>query len=241
MALTKPALATVEAGRPVTAQGWNAIVNGLAALYDAVLAMGSGVVKVDVVAGGAPVLGAQVVGVPQGDGGHPVDAIPPYAAVTSYTLGGTTAGAWKIHVRAAGFDDVVRDVTLPVTDPISIELTSNQIPTPDLFAQPMQQALTVLAGVNLSTDLVLDIMGHEVPRVNLPPQYQNAPVLFQTPLAGELIDPVGGKVRFVVAVALQQEPVVTMPSLVGLTQDEAVKVLTNLGLTVGKITIRDAS
>ena len=42
MALEKPPLATVEPGRPITAQGWNAIVDALSALYDAVLAFGSG-------------------------------------------------------------------------------------------------------------------------------------------------------------------------------------------------------
>ena len=34
MALVKPPLATVEPGRPVTAQGWNAIIGGLGDLYE---------------------------------------------------------------------------------------------------------------------------------------------------------------------------------------------------------------
>ena len=48
MPLVKPPLATVNAGQPVTAQGWNAIIGGLNDLYDAVLAFGTGVLQVSV-------------------------------------------------------------------------------------------------------------------------------------------------------------------------------------------------
>jgi beta-lactam-binding protein with PASTA domain len=87
-------------------------------------------------------------------------------------------------------------------------------------------------------DLILDITGHEVPRVPLPPQYQNAPVLGQLPAAGTVVDPATGRLRLVLAAALEAAPVVTMPSLVGLTYDEVVKVLERLGLRVGTTTIR---
>jgi len=42
----------------------------------------------------------------------------------------------------------------------------------------------------------------------------------------------------VVATALDQAPVVTMPSLVGLTYDEVASVLDGLGLKVGKTTVQ---
>ena len=40
MALTKPALTHVNPGEPVTAQGWNTILDGVGDLFDAVLAFG---------------------------------------------------------------------------------------------------------------------------------------------------------------------------------------------------------
>ena len=52
--LTKPTLANVVPGQPVTAQGWNAILGGVSDLFDAVLALGTGVLQVSVVAGDAP-------------------------------------------------------------------------------------------------------------------------------------------------------------------------------------------
>ena len=55
MALVKPPLASVEPGRPITAQGWNQIVDALSVLYDAVLAIGSGSVTVSVQSDGRPV------------------------------------------------------------------------------------------------------------------------------------------------------------------------------------------
>lgn len=238
MPLTKPALANVTPGQPVTAQAWNTIVNGLDDIYDAVLAIGTGVLQVRVEAGGAPVRGAQVVGVPLGEG-NPVAALPLFGDVTTYELTGITPGNWRVFVQAAGFQPETRDVTAPATDPLVVSLTTAGVVMPDLFGVAAQEALSRLATAGLTVDLILDITGHEISRQTLPPASQNAPVLLQLPEAGTVLDPASQRVRLVLAAAIDQIPVVTMPSLVGLTQDEVATVLNQLGLVLGTTTVRN--
>lgn len=238
MALTKPALANVNPGEPVTAQGWNAIVNGLDDLYDAVLAIGTGTLQVSVQAAGKPVAGASVVAVPLA-GGTPVSAIPLHGDVKTYELTGVNPGNWRVFVQADGFKPEQTDVTVPPsTSPVPVNLTLAGVVVPDLFGVAAQDALAQLATAGLSVDLILDITGHEVSRVSLPPQFQNAPVLAQLPDAGTVVDPASGRVRLVLATAIDQVPTVTMPSLIGLTADEVATVLNQLGLVLGRTTVR---
>jgi hypothetical protein len=237
MALTKPALVHVNPGEPVTAQGWNAIVDGLGNLYDAVLAIGTAVLQVTLTAGDQPVRGAQVVGVPLA-GGNPVAALPLYGDVAAYQLIGVNPGNWRLFIDAFGFNTEVRDVTVPSEDPIAVTLTPAGVAMPDLFGVPAQDALAQLATAGLSVDLILDITGHEVSRVTLPPEFQNSPVLLQLPDAGTMLQPASDRVRLVLAVALDQVPVVTMPSLIGLSANEVATVLNQLGLVLGKTTVR---
>ena len=237
MTLNKPALANVSPGEPVTAQGWNTIVTGLSDLYDAVLAIGTGVLQVSVQAGGAPMRGAQVVAVPLG-GGNPVAALPLFGTVTTYELAGVSPGNWRVFVEAPGFQPETRDVTVPATDPVVVILNPAGVVMPDLFGVAAQDAMARLATAGLSVDLILDITGHEVSRVTLPAQLQNSPVLLQLPDAGTVLDPAAQRVRLVLAAAIDQVPVVTMPSLIGLTQDEVATVLNQLGLVLGRTTVR---
>lgn len=237
MSLTKPALANVNPGEPVTAQGWNAVVNGLDDLYDAVLAIGTGVLQVSVLSGGNPVVGASVVGLPLA-GGNPVAAVAPYGDVGTYQLTGISPGNWRLFVSAPGFQPATQDVAAPASEPAAVTLTPAGVAVPDLFGVAAQDALAQLSTAGISVDVILDIAGHEVSRTQLPPQSQNSPVLLQLPAAGTVIDPAAQRVRLVIAAAIDQVPVVTMPSLIGLTQDEVATVLNQLGLILGKTTVR---
>ena len=68
MALTKPPLATVTAGDPVTEQGWNSLVGGLSSLFDAVISLGGGTLRVAVTTGSTPIDDATVIAEPLGEG-----------------------------------------------------------------------------------------------------------------------------------------------------------------------------
>lgn len=237
MALTKPPLVTVDPGRPITAQGWNAIVNALSALYDAVLAFGSGVLEVSVLSDGLPVAGAQVVAEPV-SGGHPVVAVPLYGTHTTYVLTGVNDGNWRVNVAAPGFTAQSVDVTVPSASPVVVNLTRAGVVVPDLFATGLQGALLALTALGIDLDVMIDALGHEVAKTQIPPEYQNSPVLAQLPLAGSVINPATTRMRLVVAAAVSEQPVVTMPNLIGLSQAEASRALEQIGLRLGRSDVR---
>lgn len=237
MALEKPPLATVEPGRPITAQGWNAIVNALGALYDAVLAIGSGSVSVSVLSDGQPVADVQIVAEPVGDG-QPVEALPLFGTRTTYLVTGVTDGVWRLNVSAPGFVPQVVEVTLPVGLPVTVNLARAGTPVPDLFNVSYGVALATIAADGLQVEITLDTMGDEVSRAQVPVEYQNQPVLFQIPEPGTIVDPAVTRLRLVVAAAIHEEPIVTVPSLIGLSQIEAARALEKIGLRLGKVTVR---
>ena len=238
MALTKPALTHVNPGEPVTAQGWNTVLDGVGDLFDAVLAFGQGVLEVSVLFNSNPVDGAQVIAVPATGDLTPIAAVPLYGTVTTYSVVGVTAGQWHVFVDAPGFQAQTQDVTIPASGPLVVNLLAAGVVVPDLFGVTAQDALTQLTTLNLDIDIILDVLGHEVPKTSMPPQYQNQPILDQFPPAGSVVDPSSQRLRLVVSTALDQSPVVTMPSLVGLSYDEVASVLNGLGLKIGKTTVQ---
>lgn len=237
MPLTTPPIAPVTPGQPVTAQGWNELVDGLLDLYAAVLAFGTGALTVDVRFDGSAVAGASVIAVPDA-GGQPVRAVDPFGGRSTYTAVGLSDGNWTVHVRADGFADAAVAVTLPRAEPLVVDLTRRGVVVPDLFGVGLRPAVDQLRAVGLDTDLVFDTTGKELPRATVPPEYVDAPVLFQDPAPSAVAPPDRLRVRLVVASALRRDPVVTMPSLIGLSPSEAARVLERLGLRVGTTTFR---
>ncbi len=146
-----------------------------------------------------------------------------------------------MFIEAEGFQPETRDVSVPASEPIIVSMTAVGVTVPDLFGIAAQDALAQLGTLGLGVDLILDITGHEVSRTALPPAFQNQPILGQLPTAGTVVDPATQRLRLLVAAAIEQVPVVTMPSLIGLTADEVGTVLNQLGLVLGKTTVRDIS
>lgn len=237
MSLVKPALVNEEPGRPITAQGWNAIVDALGALYDAVLAIGSGTLTVSVQSNGQPVEGATVIAEPVGEG-QPVRGLPLFGTRTTYLVTGVNDGAWRVHVSAPGYTTQVLDTTVPETAPLTVNLALAGVVAPDLFGVALQGAINELRADGLDIDIIIDALGKEISRTQVPPEYQNAAVLMQLPDAGTVIDPATTRIRLVVAAAVREEPIVALPSLIGLTQAEAATALSAVGLRLGKVTVR---
>src|SRR5262245_31436643 len=180
MPLTKPPLVSVSPGEPVTASGWNALVTGLSALYDAVIALGGALLEVSVIANDFPQPGATVIAEPLGEG-HPVQALPPFGTRTRHLLAGLTDGPGRIHVENPGFNSETRDVTLPDPDVLLVNLTRAGVVVPDLFGIGTQAALDQVRGLGIDVDMLLDTTGREVSRTTLPPEYVDSPVLMQLP------------------------------------------------------------
>lgn len=230
MPVTKPTLTSVNPGDPLTAQGWNAVVDGLEGLYDAVIALGGGALDVDIA---GPVPGsAVVIAEPLGQG-QVSQALPPFGSRTRYLLTGLTDGPWRVHVSSPGFVTQHIDVTMPHADALAVQLATDGVVVPDLFGVTAQEALSRLTELNLVADALVDTTGRDVSRSALPPEYASSPILFQLPMAGMVLPAGSGRVRMVVASALRRDPVVTMPSLIGLTLAEAQQVLDRLGLVLG--------
>ncbi len=235
MPLTKPTLTSVNPGDPVTAQGWNATVTGLSALYDAVIALGGQTLQVEVT--GPPAAEVTVIAEPLGEG-RATQGLPPFGSRTRHLLVGLTDGPWRLHVSARGHATQIREVTMPVSDPLVVPLVVDGVVLPDFFGEPTRGVLDQLRSLGIEADALIDTTGREVSRTSLPPEYVDAPVLLQLPSAGAVV-PVGtGRVRLVVASALRREPVVTMPSLIGLSLTEAQQVLERLGLVLGDSSVR---
>lgn len=235
MPLTRPTLASVNPGEPLTAQAWNSLVNGLIALYDAVLALGGATLEVEVT--GPDTEKVTVIAEPLGEG-RATEALPPFGTRTRHLLVGLTDGPWRVHVKAPGFATQQREVTMPLQDPVVVALTVDGVVVPDFFGQPVRGVLDQLRSLTLDADALLDTTGREVSRTALPPEYVDSPILLQLPEAGAVVPSGTGRVRLVVASALRRDPVVTMPSLVGLSLTEAKQVLDRLGLVLGQSNVR---
>ena len=109
---------------------------------------------------------------------------------------------------------------------------------PDLFNVSYSVGLATLAAAGLQVETALDTMGDEISRAQIPAEYQNQPILYQIPEPGTIVDPAVTRLRLVVAAASQEDPIVTVPSLIGLSQIEAARALEKIGLRLGKVTVR---
>jgi beta-lactam-binding protein with PASTA domain len=121
---------------------------------------------------------------------------------------------------------------------VTVNLARAGVVVPDLFGTAYSAALASLAGAGLQAELVVDTMGDEISRAQVPAEYQNQPVLAQLPAAGTVVDASTTRLRLVVAAAVRDDPIVTVPSLIGLTQAEAARALEKIGLRLGKVTVR---
>ena len=236
MSLTKPAIAEAIPGAPITAQAWNEIVGGVDDLFDALLALGTGVAEIRPTHDGDVVAGAIVVAEPLGEG-NPAAAIPPFGPRSSYTIAGVNPGNWRIHVAVGGFNTETREVELPLDAPLVVELTLAGSRVPDVFGEPVSEVVQLFAELGLDVERIIDTTGREISPFDIPADQTDSPVLMQLPPAGAVV-PSTGDVRLVVAAPVRRTSTVTMPSLVGLTYDEVVEVLQRIGLRVGRTTTR---
>jgi hypothetical protein len=194
MPLANPQLQAVQAGSPVTADGWNAILGRI---------LNTLPVRVNV--GGQPFGGARVVAVAEdgGQGAVAIEGVPPYPGVDSYTVVGVTSGTWKVFAYTGLVHADPVTVPLPgdgraepfVADLVSIDLKGNLMP--DLTGVPVPDALGALnaMGVQLdpNKDTVYDVMtglAIDIGFFKSDPVYINgARIGWHEPSPGELFDP----------------------------------------------------
>ncbi|MEM9519502.1 MAG: hypothetical protein AAGA37_09285 [Actinomycetota bacterium] len=241
MALEKPPLAEASPGAPITAQAWNDIVTGLGDLYDAVLAFGSATVRVDPQLAGVTVPGARVIAEAASIEANPVAALPPIGPRTEYLLAGIAPGEWRIRVEAPGLQSAITSVIeLPTSEPVVVEMEAAGPVVPDVFGMTVLEARAKLNDAGVITDRLrlIDTAGLELSAHDVPTDHTNSEVLVQTPGPQAVLVSAETPVRLVIAAPLVQTETVTMPSLIGLTINEATSALQALGLTIADTQVR---
>jgi hypothetical protein len=217
----------VNAGEPVTAEGWNALVDGLFEAQ-AVLKTAGGTVPVQISNPNFPVAVGRVIAFGTG---APAQAIAPISPSTQWTFPRLDPGHWTVRAEAPGWSAAEAPVdvsTAGVVTPALVSLTPTQTGTymPDVLGQKLPAALTALGAIQLR---IVDSLGKDLPAQGFDADYNNQPVIMQRPAAGELI-PVSG--TFIVVAAVLKDELVLVPDLSGLTFEAARVALENLGLHI---------
>lgn len=225
---------TVKPGEPLTAQAWNDILDAVDGAYQ-FLKASLHTVRVTIT---NPGLDPELVRVTASRvDAAPVEAVRPIPPGKEHVLSRLEPGAWTVTAEAPGFQTATATANITDASPeTSISLALQQIGAfmPDLFGATLATAKAELGKVGIPLLRLLDFNGRDLPPQG--PGNDDAPVLVQWPPASVPLPPNGGA-RLVIAVPVQVEPAVEVPSLAGLTQLEAQKALEAIGLALGKVSI----
>lgn len=225
----------VAPGEPLTAQAWNDIVRATADLISTVQGLSGSVVEVTIANSDVDLARLRVTAL--GEDGSAVEAARPIAPKGPFILTNLMPGPYTIRAAAPGFNAATAAVTAPVAAPVQLTMERVQPRMPAVFGQALESTLATLQTAGIVVSRIVDVTGRDVAPANPDPDYRESPVLMQLPLAGEPVAADTGA-QLVVAAALTVEPSVEVPSLTGLTLDEARQVLDDLGLVLGKVTTR---
>jgi beta-lactam-binding protein with PASTA domain len=225
---------TVQPGEPLTAQAWNDLLDGIEGV-DQYLRAAMHTVRVRIT---TPGLDPGVVRVTASRAeGAPVEAVPPVPPGTDHILTWLEPGAWTVTAAATGYLTATASLTVGESAETTIEMALQPKGAfmPDCFGIALSQAQVALATAGIPLVRLVDFTGRELPPQN-PGESAEAPVLVQWPDAGVPLPP-GTGATLVIAVPIQVEAAVEVPSLAGLTQQEAQKALEAIGLVLGKVNI----
>jgi hypothetical protein len=223
---------TVQPGEPLTAQAWNDLVQAIAGLYGYLESTQGTQLRVVLANADIDRASARVTAV--GANGRVAEAVRPIPPDTHFVFPSLEPGPYTIRAEAPGFAAATQSMTAPLEAPIEMTLARNAAAMPMVFGQTLEQAMAALALANIGVSRILDVTGRDVAPAKLDAEYRDAPVLMQFPEAGQPVSP-EARAQLVVAVSLQAEAAVEVPSLAGLTLDEARKALEGLGLVLGKV------
>lgn len=227
----------VAPGEPLTAQAWNDLVDAIDQLHR-FLAGSRQVVRVEITTPGLDPATVRVTAV-RADGGA-IGGVPPVPPATEHVLTGLEVGTWTVVATAEGHDSASKpvEITGEEDEEIRVELAlSRKGPAmPDLFGRSFEEAAAILEEAGIPVVRALDFTGQDIMPSSPDPDQAAAPVLVQWPEPGTTITSAGGA-RLVVAVPVEVERGVEVPSLAGLTHAEAQKALEAIGLQLGKVQV----
>jgi hypothetical protein len=215
----------VVPGEPVTAQAWNAIVDGLFEAQ-AVLLTGSGTVRVTLTGDARDIAAARVVATDVN--GVRYDAVPQTAPGDPFVFPKLTVGAYTVAASAPSCTTATAGVTIGIDgtvtpNPIPLALVSTAKRMPNVLGVKWKDAVGQLQPVNARA---LDASGKGVPLAGFDAAYNDAPVLMQWPDPEEIV-PAGKDPYVVVATIIKPTVLIPTPNFIGMTvtaaQTEAAK------------------
>ena len=233
---------TVQAGEPLTAEAWNDVLDAVDGAYQ-FLQSSLHTVRVtitnpelDPAVADQPVKLEQVRVTASRSAGAPVEAVRPIPPGKDHLLSRLEPGTWMLTAEAHGYSVATKPVEVvagSAETAVQMALQKAGAFMPDLFGAPLATAKTALAQAAIPLVRVLDFNGRELPAAA--PDNDDKTVLVQWPPPDVALPP-GGGARLVIAVPVQVEAAVEVPSLTSLTQQEAQKALEAVGLVLGKVT-----
>ncbi|MGQ0648993.1 MAG: hypothetical protein ACT4P7_15665 [Gemmatimonadaceae bacterium] len=218
----------VTPGEPVTAQAWNAIVDGLFEVQ-AILSTGAGSVRVTVTGDQRDIDAALVVATDAAGVRH--EAVRQASAGQPFVFPRLTAGAFTIAVSAPSCTTATASVTVAADgsatpDPVPVALAFTGRRMPNVLGQKWKDAVGALQAVS---PRALDASGKGVPLTGFDAQYNDAPVLMQWPDPGEIV-PAGQDPFVIIATIIKPAAIVSTPNVLGKTVAQATIELAKVGL-----------
>lgn len=218
----------VVPGEPVTAQAWNAIVDGLFEVQ-AILRTGSGTARVAVSGDPRDVDAARVIATDVN--GVRYEAVQQIAAGDPFVFPKLTAGAYNITVSAPGCTTGTGAVTInndgsATPNPVPIALVFSGRRMPNVLGVKWKDAVGPLRTVSAR---VLDASGKGVPLTGFDPAYNDAPIIMQWPDPDEVM-PSGAEPYAILATIIKPVQFIPTPNFVGMTITEAQAAATAAGL-----------
>jgi hypothetical protein len=220
----------VTPGEPVTAQAWNAIVDGLFEV-ETILSAGSGTVRVTVTGAQADIDAARVVATDAN--GVRYEAVQQSKPGDPFVFSKLTAGAYAITVSAPSCTDGTGSVTIAndgtaIPNPVPIALVFAGARMPNVLGKAWKDAVGALQTINPH---VLDASGKGVPLVGFDTAYTNVPVIMQWPGPDEIIP--GGKDPYVIVASIVKPAILEpTPTFVGMTITQAQSAAAAAGLLI---------
>jgi hypothetical protein len=220
----------VKPGEPVTAQAWNAIVNGLFEV-ETILSTGSGTVRVMVTGDQRDIDVATVVATDAN--GVRYQATRQAHPGDPFMIPRLTAGAYTVAVSARGCTDGTAAVTIAnngtaTPNPVPVALVFSGKRMPNVLGAKFKDAVGAVQAIN---PRVIDASGKGVPLTGFDAAHGDAPVLMQWPDPDEVVPP-GKDAYVIIATTIKPAVLVTTPNFIGMSITQAQTEAAKLGLNI---------
>jgi hypothetical protein len=169
--------------------------------------------------------------------GISTEAVRPVPPDPFHTFSGLTPGSYTIRAEAPGYTPATITVAVPaggLTATQNLTLVQQSSFMPITVGGTLTATLARLKNLQITVDQVIDVSGVFVPVANPSAVHGAARVLMQFPPPGTPVAP-GESAQLVISASLVPEATSRVPSLVGMTLDEARAALDAVGLKVGPV------